>query len=854
MNSISLVSFHNHNLCKTVPKGVRHGNRLALASDVIGVTKTLDLKLSSSDPIQLKTESANGVLLKTVGFKSLGAKLFYLMTVMVLITVSGNSWQFFRTYKADLLEQLQDSLQNQAERAKDQIETLIETWRAQITVALPTLRTQGTDDGKAGNLALQRFVNSNTDFVAVHLISAPSASSGELNLVGEAFTSRINDKNFEDKEARLVSEQLRAAIPAWLKTQVGSVKGKVVVESLAKQIRLPLVTLAIRFDIANTSDVLWAVLTAWQTGINKALSKSTFLKSSVLDRSGRVFTSLDPNDVLNRPLFTGKQLLKSAMASNKPSGFEHVYKDQKNREKVGAYARFQKYPLLLVIEQDANAATQTVRRTLISTSLWASLFVLLAIMLSFLGSSQITKGLRAVTLATTKIASGDFQHKVSTGSHDEVGALATAVNHMSSQIENLLKSQVAQAQVEKDLETAKTVQNTFFPESDIRLSYIKATGFYKPATQCGGDLWGHFPIEDGIDFIFIADAMGHGVAAALVTAMAYSITMSIADIVKHDPSFRDSPGTVLERLNRVIYDAVEGKISMTFFASVIDTKRGIMTYANAGHNFPVIVPIDPSDSRLGKPTKSQSMGGLIQPISLKLMGTPLGMDSTSQYKERTTEIAPGDKIFYFTDGLIECTSPSGEMMGRKQMLIDVATYASLPAEEMKNAIVDKAFKFYAGTPQADDITLVVTEISKDWRRGEIPSATLTETIGENSPRQDNEVVAPVISAKHPEIAAISTEVPPIALVDANRAIESINVAINEMEVQVPVVKDPGPMNVPPPPLLLPPPPKLPDLTAFSDGQVMETAAEEPLASIQPASAPVKRPISNKYKLKLPSVG
>ncbi len=792
-----------------------------------------------------------GRILKIAGLKSLGAKLFYLMTVMVLITVAGNSWQFFRTYKTDLLEQLQDSLQSQAERAKDQIETLIETWRAQVSVALPTLRTQGHDDGKSGNLALQRFVNSNVDFVAIHLISAASATSTDFNLVGEAFTSRINDKNFEDREARLVNDQLRTVIPEWLKTQAPSLKGKVAVESLAKQVKLPLVTTAIRFDIANSSEVLWAVLTAWQTGINKALSKSAFLKSSLIDRGGRIFASLDPAEVIKRPTLASKQLLKSAIASNKPSGFEQIYRDNKNKEKVGAYAKLQKYPLILVIEQDANAATQTVRRTLISTSLWASLFVLLAIMLSFLGSSQITKGLRAVTDATTKIAAGDFKHKVATGSQDEVGALASAVNHMSFQIENLLKSQVAQAQVEKDLETAKTVQNTFFPDGDIRQNHIKATGFYKPATQCGGDLWGHFPIEDGIDFIFIADAMGHGVAAALVTAMAYSITMSIADIVKHDPSFRDSPGIVLERLNRVIYEAVEGKISMTFFASVIDTRRGIMTYANAGHNFPVICPVSATDSRLGKPSKSQNMGGLIQPISLKLMGTPLGMDSTSQYKERTIELAPGDKIFYFTDGLIECTSPSGEMMGRKQMLIDVATFANLPPEEMKNSIIDKAFAFYAGTPQADDITLVVAEISKDWSPN-ITTSQLEADIEVKRPESKESGAIPESSEKPKDIISAESilsapESDKVEITSPDRPADElqlrseplvptmievtvvaenpINTVGSELSPTIPLLSDPLQTLPPPPP---PPPP----------------------STVQ---AETKKPMG-RYKLKLPSVG
>ena len=663
-----------------------------------------------------------------------------------------------------MLEQIQDSLQSQAERSKDQIETTIDTWRSQVAIALPTMRPTNIDrdKSKTGNNALQRFVDANPDFVMIQIFSAPSNTSSEFSLIGEALTSHLNDKNFEDKDAHAVTELIKTSSSIWLKGLPGKTKSNSAIESQAKVAKLPLVTLAIRFEVANSQDVVWAVLTAWQTPLNKALSKSTFVKSSIIDRSGKIFASLDPLETINRPTLNSRSLLKSALSNNSPSGFEQVYKDGKGRDKVGAYARLQRYPLVLVIEQDANAATQAVKKTLLSTSLWAGLFILMAVMFSFLASSQITKGLRAVTYATGRIAAGDFAHKVPPGSQDEVGALGSAVNNMSRKIVDLMASQVDQARVEKELETAKMVQSTFFPRAAIHLPTVKVAGFYTPASECGGDLWGHYTISDGLEFIFIADAMGHGAPAALVTAMAYSTTMTVADIIKHEPSFRDSPGSILERLNRIIYEAVQGTISMTFFASIVDTNRGILTYANAGHNFPVIVPTSPTDPRLGKAAKEPSKSGTIQPISLKLMGTPLGMDRNSQYKERTIDLVAGDKLFYFTDGLIECTSPKGDAMGRKHLLADVSTFAHLAPEEMISAVKKRAFDFFAGQPLADDITIVVAEIDKVKQRLTEPTTELQQIPQDNgtsSPESATFILdlSPPSQPK-PEIASLQPEV------------------------------------------------------------------------------------------------
>ena len=658
--------------------------------------------------------------------KSLGAKLFYLMTFLVLITVAGNSWQFFSTFRGLQLKQMEDTLQGQAERTKDQIENSLDSWRSQIAVALPTLRGTETKDPL---VALQRFVDANHEFVFIQLFSTPSADSVNFTPLGEATTSHTADKNFEDKEPAKVVAESKGLAQIWLKGLIPQLKkSNVAVESLASNTKLPIMVMATRFDVAGTHEVVWAVLGTWQSSLTRALLKSSSLNSNIIDAKGRIFASLDSKEMFGRKVFGGKLLLKAALGSGTPSGFERAYRDSRAQAHVGAYAKLQRYPLSILIEQNADAATQDINKTLVSTSLWASLFILFAILLSFVASSSITKGLRAVTYATIRIANGDLRYRIPAGAQDEVGALGKSVNHMSEKMVELMRSQVDKARFEKELETAKMVQSTFFPKMSIVRPHLNVSGFYTPASECGGDLWGHFTIADGVEFLFVADAMGHGAPAALVTAMAYSTTMTVADIIRTEPAYRDSPSALLERINRIIYEAVGGTICMTFFASIIDFNKGTLTFANAGHNFPMVLPLDKADPRMGKVSKAVQKAGGVQPISLKVMGTPLGIDPASVFKEQVFELKPGDKLFYFTDGLIECLSPKGEQWGRKHLLNEVGQGGDMNPQQLCDDIVKKAFAFFGGVPLADDITVVVAEISKSWPKSTLAAPAAPQPI------------------------------------------------------------------------------------------------------------------------------
>ena len=154
---------------------------------------------------------------------------------------------------------------------------------------------------------------------------------------------------------------------------------------------------------------------------------------------------------------------------------------------------------------------------------------------------------------------------------------------------------------------------------------------------------------------------------------------------------------------------------MTIFIAAMDMKNGKMTYTNGGHNFPFIVPVNESDERGPKRKKNFSKKTNINPISLKQMGNPIGIAIENTYEDVEIDIAPGDKVFLFTDGLIECAPENTKPWGRKKMIENVLSHSSKPAGEMQKRIVDQAFTFFDGAPLEDDITIVVVEVDKEWQ-------------------------------------------------------------------------------------------------------------------------------------------
>jgi serine phosphatase RsbU (regulator of sigma subunit) len=668
---------------------------------------------------------------------SVGAKLIYYMTALVVFTIAGNSFQFSKMFLEHQQNQVKDSIVTDAERAKDGFSQTIETWKSQIAVALPSLR--GVDQKKSKFL-INNFVRSSNEFISFEILEAPSLRSTKFKSLGKGFNSNDKDRRWSGREPKKVARKIDSAVTLFLKKNIPRSKksNKILIGSIAKKTKLPIMITAARFEIAGAKTVVWGVLTTWQTNLIKSLPKSRFVSSKVIDSKSKVFTSHDEQEMIFGRISRTKVAMK-ALRAKTPSGFQDEYLNN-GRRTLGGYARISDYGLTVVVERDAEKAYEALKKNLYATLTWALLFVLIGIMFAYWGATGITKGLRAVTHATTRIAAGDFGHRVPPKSNDEVGVLSNSINRMSSKIVNLMQSQVQQARIEKELETAKMVQSTFFPKQDILKEHLKVTGFYQPASECGGDLWGHYNIRDGVDFVYIADATGHGAPAALVTAIAYTTTKTLSDLMKDKQGDYEPPSAILERLNRIIYEAVEGSICMTFFGAIIDTNKGTLTFANAGHNLPILLPKKEGDDRAKKTSKSLKKISAIPPITLKQKGAPLGLEASSTFKDSTIELRHGDKIFFFTDGLIECQSPDNKVWGRKIMLENIMKSVELDARELKDEVLTKAFNFFGNQPLDDDVTVVVAELDSSWiaKTGDSGSE---EPIGVNSAEQKDESIA-----------------------------------------------------------------------------------------------------------------
>ena len=336
-------------------------------------------------------------------------------------------------------------------------------------------------------------------------------------------------------------------------------------------------------------------------------------------------------------------------------------------------------------------ATASTRAALYSGAVGA-LFALIGTVLAILQGLSISRPIKQLAWRADQIARGDLAARVEITSSDEIGLLGENFNFMADQIAILLEQTAEKARIEQELEVAKTIQETLVPTSDpVDHGVLKFAGFYQPAAQTGGDWWTWSELVGGKVLLVIGDVTGHGVPSAMITAAA----KAACDVARY--VYRDDVTVtgLLEIMNHAIFESAQRRFVMTCFASIFDPVRRTITYANAGHNFPYLFRTGDGRGEFG---------------SLMIRGNRLGDDRSSRYEARTTELLPGDVLVWYTDGIVECESPTGEEYGEKRFRASVRRAAALDAGEMRDAIVGDATAYFGEAPRKDDITMIVGRI------------------------------------------------------------------------------------------------------------------------------------------------
>jgi len=333
--------------------------------------------------------------------------------------------------------------------------------------------------------------------------------------------------------------------------------------------------------------------------------------------------------------------------------------------------------------------TAAIRKAALYTGVVGALFVLIGTVLAIFQGLSISRPIRQLAWKADQIARGDLDARVDVNSGDEIGLLAENFNFMADQISILLQQTAEKAKMEQELEVAKAIQETLVPsDAPVKKATLTFAGFYQPASQTGGDWWTWAELAGGKILLVIGDVTGHGIPSAMITAAA----KSACDVARYIHQEEITVTRLLEIMNHAIFESAQRRFVMTCFASIVDTKARTITYANAGHNFPYLFRQNEGKGEFG---------------SLMIRGNRLGDDPTSKYEAKTTDLAMGDVLVWYTDGIVECENEAGEEYGEKRFRASVRKAAALDAGEMRDAIIGDANTYFGETSRKDDITMVV---------------------------------------------------------------------------------------------------------------------------------------------------
>jgi serine phosphatase RsbU (regulator of sigma subunit) len=299
----------------------------------------------------------------------------------------------------------------------------------------------------------------------------------------------------------------------------------------------------------------------------------------------------------------------------------------------------------------------------------------------------ITSAVRALHRGTRRIAQGDLKTQIQIPNEDELGDLASSFNEMTGAIITGQKEALAREHLERELKTAREIQERLLPHEMPRMLGFEISGINLPSLQVGGDYFDFLELESGYLGIAIADVCGKGIPAALLMANLQASLHGLAI----------EPGevaTVITRMNDLLVRSTDPHMFATFIYGVLDRRLSSFISTNAGHNPPFHFRSDRQHNRLGP-------NGLI-----------IGFLPHQKYTQITTKIEPGDVLVLYTDGITEAirntTDRTEEKYFGEERLVEVVKQnLQKSARDIQSAILKAISDFSAGSPQNDDITLVV---------------------------------------------------------------------------------------------------------------------------------------------------
>lgn len=289
--------------------------------------------------------------------------------------------------------------------------------------------------------------------------------------------------------------------------------------------------------------------------------------------------------------------------------------------------------------------------------------------------------------ATSILASGDLSRRTTwkRRAGDELDTLGDSFDSMAHTIQHTVgQLRTVNQRLNIELQIGRQVQKFFLRGQEIFQDYKPAL-VYRPLSEVSGDIYNFFKINDRFRGVFLADATGHGVSAALVTSVLFFHLNKLLAQEK-------SPLKIIRALSAQLKTDLNELFFATALFMLFDS-RGDLFFVNAGHNAPMIY--------------RRKTGRLIE---LETTGMMLGLDlgDLHPYEMKRVPVRPGDRVLLFTDGLVESSNGKGDMFGAERVQQILRDTADRPGAEVVALLEKEVLAFCPA--MTDDLTILILDI------------------------------------------------------------------------------------------------------------------------------------------------
>ena len=311
--------------------------------------------------------------------------------------------------------------------------------------------------------------------------------------------------------------------------------------------------------------------------------------------------------------------------------------------------------------------------------IFATLFVFIYILIK----RVIINNLEKINDTLGRITKGDLNVTVDVRSSHEFSSLSDDINSTVSTLKRYIAE--AAARIDKELEYAKQIQlsalPTNFPDGDD----YKICASMIAAKEVGGDFYDFYKLNDNVVAFLAADVSGKGIPAAMFMMTAKTI---IKDLAEGGMSVND----IFTKANEKLCENNESGMFVTAWMGILDLNTGVMQYANAGHNPPLL----------------KRASGEFEYLKTRAGFVLAGMEGI-RYRAGELTLSPGDRLFLYTDGVPEATNIENKLYGEDRLIEFMNRNSTTDAVTLLPSLKANIDEFVGEAPQFDDITMLMLD-------------------------------------------------------------------------------------------------------------------------------------------------